>query len=648
MRLTGVTLQGFRRFRERTTVRIEGPVTALIGPNEAGKSSFLHALTLLNGNEPILDKDVTRGIDRHDVEIVAMFALEDRDREALSHLPDGAKVRTCRCTKREHGEVIIAPSPRIPHDLTGRSPLVNLMEGIDKFTILSNATNTNAVPYQAEDLNTVRKALSGSNLLNQHGVTLMRKLANGIEDAIETWPAFEDEIARLSMLPDALRAQAEHEADPAPTAASAILRARMPKFLAFKQAARDLHPSYRLSVAADDPPEALKNLLRLADLDAEKIVEAIDNERPNLIPPLLDSANARLQSRFREDWVHDEVRPAFQHYSTDLLVNVYDFDGKQMSPIDERSDGLRWFVAMVAFVNAQDTGRSKPILLVANLVIVMSNQPVAQKVIYTTHSAGCLPPDLGTGIKPVQPSTDEDRSTIYNSFWHHDPEHPGFTALMLAMGASALAFTPARNVVVGEGASECILLPTLLREATGQDTLSYQVAPGLSQASEATLPTLFDAGARVVFLCDADTGDKHRCDWLRDHGAGDNAIVYDDPKIGLDVVAIEDLLKAEVYAAAVNSILGTYNVSAERVDPDEVPATDRSNWLNGWLKRNGIDPRRVQKPSVCQEAIALAVTEDGDRTPIVASGHKRRLKRLDKAFTARLKEAVRPGGTGGS
>jgi predicted ATP-dependent endonuclease of OLD family len=139
---------------------------------------------------------------------------------------------------------------------------------------------------------------------------------------------------------------------------------------------------------------------------------------------------------------------------------------------------------------------------------------------------------------------------------------------MLAMGASALAFTPARNVLVGEGPSECILLPTLLREVLDVAALDFQVAPGLSNASESTLPALLDSGARVVFLCDADKGGRARAGWLKKAGAdADLVILYDDNDVRLDVQALEDLLRPEVFAEAVNRVLNTYSITDKRVDP---------------------------------------------------------------------------------
>ena len=173
--------------------------------------------------------------------------------------------------------------------------------------------------------------------------------------------------------------------------------------------------------------------------------------------------------------------------------------------IDQRSDGLRQFVALRAYV-ALEEATVKPVLLIdeaethlhydaqADLVQVLEEQDDVAKVVYTTHSAGCLPRDLGTGIRAIVPTYREsdgersqtDDSEVVNRFWTHGR---GFSPILIAMGASVLAFASTRKAVIAEGMSDAMLLPTLIREATGADHLEYQVAPTLLKHPPRTLPT---------------------------------------------------------------------------------------------------------------------------------------------------------------
>jgi hypothetical protein len=133
-------------------------------------------------------------------------------------------------------------------------------------------------------------------------------------------------------------------------------------------------------------------------------------------------------------------------------------------------------------------------------VQVLESQEQAAKVIYTTHSAGCLPQDLGRGIRIIVPILETDDSKVINWFWTEELEGTGFSPILIGMGASALAFASTRRAVIAEGASDAILLPTLLREAAEIDRLDYQVAPGLANVDAAAVRELDLVAARVAYL----------------------------------------------------------------------------------------------------------------------------------------------------
>jgi recombinational DNA repair ATPase RecF len=55
MRLTKITISNYRRMEGPCELRVLGPVTAVVGPNEAGKTSLLEAIAHLSA-----DKGFTR------------------------------------------------------------------------------------------------------------------------------------------------------------------------------------------------------------------------------------------------------------------------------------------------------------------------------------------------------------------------------------------------------------------------------------------------------------------------------------------------------------------------------------------------------------------------------------------------------------
>jgi AAA ATPase domain len=87
MRLYSVTLQGYKRFAN-AWMNLDGKVVAIVGPNEAGKSSILDALLLLNDDQAVPTTALTRGESYgagHEV-AWARFRLSAEER-ALAPLP---------------------------------------------------------------------------------------------------------------------------------------------------------------------------------------------------------------------------------------------------------------------------------------------------------------------------------------------------------------------------------------------------------------------------------------------------------------------------------------------------------------------------------------------------------------------------------
>ena len=270
------------------------------------------------------------------------------------------------------------------------------------------------------------------------------------------------------------------------------IHVRAPNFLLFSEADRSLLSEYDIQTkaAVTAPPAALANLTRLAQLDLVQLRAAIKANDDGRVVTMQNRANRRLASAFTRSWRQSAITVELNVQRSILKILIKENDDI-VTGFDERSAGLRMFVALAAFIASQNTA-VPPVLLIdeaenhlhydaqADLVNMLLTQQEAAQVIYTTHSPGCLPPDLGTGIRAVVPSKSEPAvSEVRNSFWAHAA---GFSPILLAMGAGAAAFTASRYAVLAEGASEMILMPSLIRAATSLATLPYQVAPGLSEA----------------------------------------------------------------------------------------------------------------------------------------------------------------------
>jgi predicted ATP-dependent endonuclease of OLD family len=220
----------------------------------------------------------------------------------------------------------------------------------------------------------------------------------------------------------------------------------------------------------------------------------------------------------------------------------------------------------------------------ADLVDFLLNDVQASQVLYTTHSPGCLPPDLGTGVRLVQPSPDRRGvSTLRGDFWNS--KEVGFSPLLFAMGAGAAAFSTCRYAVLAEGPSDMILLPSLIRLAAAVPTLNYQVAPGLSGFHGQDL-SIDQIATRVAYLVDGDTAGQRYVKELAKLGIP-AARIFSLPS----GMATEDLIDPTVYLAAVNQHLKATGAGVQVTGDDLDTDNDTvAHALAAWCKTVDVNP----------------------------------------------------------
>jgi predicted ATP-dependent endonuclease of OLD family len=375
-----------------------------------------------------------------------------------------------------------------------------------------------------------------------------------------------------------------------------ILFERRPRLLLFGDDARLLQSEYALDQIGTSAPTALRNLARLGGLNLETLKKAITEEDHGHVETLVESANRQLGQIISETWTQSGITVRLRLDGTVLRI-LTGRSGTRYVSIAERSDGLRQFIALLCFAALEQGGQGSILLIdeaethlhydaQADLVQMFARQAVVAKVIYTTHSIGCLPEDLGTGVRLIEPSG-PDRSTIRNWFW--EDERSGFSPLLFGMGASTLAFVPVRFAILTEGVTDIILLPTLLREATGRSYLGFQIAPGLSRASEDEIALLEHEAPRTAYLLDSDAGGDEICKKLRRARIPDVRILRlsDSENQGL---VVEDLIDADAYLAAVNEELRRSHGSSVSLSAAELTEIARPTAVRTWCKSNGVDP----------------------------------------------------------
>ncbi len=632
MRLLKVALAGIRRFEESDALLVADRLVAIVGPNEAGKSSLLQAIDQIDQwNTPLPAKLATRQCNVTPT-IRALFELDDEDVDAVEHIhnSDGVKrlwvTRTMTGTTwrlERHPERDNGPRRRTTSDLA----LVSTFDEVEDAladpenplnrdiwsTAMSLASSPaasltederSALSTVADLLNDVLEYAPDETAEELQGEE-SNKPASTAESQSEAQASFED--ARSAAV-DGLRSLVAAEAQPSPSQQIVtILRDRLPTIVEFDDDDRDLQSEYDLQELGEQLPPALDNVAALAGLSLIRLRQAIEAGDHGTVRLIKEDANARLREFFDETYKQSDVCLQLDTDGFIVRLLVRSEGGEDFVEITERSSGFRWFVALVAFLARHE--HSRPLVLIdeiethlhygaqADVIDLLDRQTVARQVIYTTHSAGALPPDLGRGTRAVVPVVGRQRSEIKNSFW---TSGPGFTPLLFGLGASTLPFSIPRFLIVAEGASDAILLPTLIRMSTELAALPYRIAPGLSNTPVDELSKLDEEGGRVCYLVDGDHGGGiHRSNLL---SAGiDPSKILDLSTIAAQEVTPEDLVQMAAFVSAVNNE-GQPFWRGATITSDDLPERGRSRALEEWCKANSLP--LVSKVRVAQNLIA--------------------------------------------
>ena len=643
MRLISAQIQGYGRL-VNTKVNLDAKVIAIVGPNEAGKTTLLNALAHLDsGNEvPVALHSRAGGVSDETRTTTLEYILDDDDREALADLdlheqPTRVSFSRTAVAKRF---VSLKPAP-VKSVVPLANALVALKRGINAEdlddwinpeTIYADPGSDAPRDYRFE-LKTVIASVEAA--IAAPGTSIDDE-ATGFAESLRRVTLVDEEGG--GELRDALGtvaawAKREHPGK----AARDRTWGRSPDLLVFSEADRSIQSAYTFDEAlASKPPAALQNLAGAASLDLVELHRFVATRDRARIRTAVVQANQRMDEIFADAWKQSRLSVQFDMSGDQLCIDLME-DGGNVTVFDERSAGLRTFVALSAFLKVHGPHRP-PILLIdeaenhlhidaqADLVNMFVTQEHAVKVIYTTHSPACLPPDLGTGIRTVVPRRDGSQiSDVMNNFWQGAA---GYSPLMLAMGAAAAAFTPARRVVLAEGATEMLLLPTLLRAATGLTNLPYQVAPGLSEVPKDFLPQLDLEAARVAYLVDGDNGGTALTKSLLAAGIPETVI------INLNLPGVENALELGAYREAFTALLPECNPDAAADEfpnlHEVVPDSSESyaSAITAWL-----DERSLKVPSKVTVANWLVQNNRAVPDPALVSSlvdlHTRLLAALD-------------------
>ena len=587
MDLQSVTIEGFRKFEESTVLHTTGKLVALLGPNEAGKTSILKALSTIGKPGAISESDISRSKNyenSHEV-ISAKFKLGKEDLEAANL----SSPTWYHWSLTIEGKTLFRFEPRIAkRSLSPRKKLGSELERVRS----NNSLWGRLVNEHAELLDSFDSILAilarTEQTLEQEEIEDIRSFGRRIGSAVTDGdPKYFSNISAL------VNETIKHEESETPTQfAQRKIRERLPKILFFSNEERLLQGTYDVEEFSNSVPPALENIAKVAGLDLQEMAEAIEGDDMPAIARLKAKANEELKKRFSETWSQSGIHVAFEVNNNQLQVLVQE-ENYNFTKLAERSDGLRQFVALQAFTTCERA--ENPILLIdeaemrlhydaqADLVQMLAKQTVSPKIIYTTHSAGCLPEDLGNGVRVIQTETKEDgsqKSSVRNHFWSRT--QGGLEPLLFGMGAATLAFFPVRKALLTEGESDMILLPSMFREAFNRDYLTFQVVPGISKTSGINLPILARNGTGVAFALDHDGGGKELKKKIVKAGFDENTIFFLKAAARGDS-QIEDFINPQVLISAVRLLAEEIGRDLPNISASKLPSRARLEKVAEWL-----------------------------------------------------------------
>lgn len=577
MDLFSVILCGYRRFKKQTQLRTNGKIIALIGKNEAGKSSMLDALMSLQDSEPLDARDISRGLQSINTKITAKFLLSREETQfAGIPYPSWLLVQKTAAGKRTYDFQPSAPDRETTH----REELFADLSAIEGNSFLSEAVHADDEGLLNRALANVRSLVDSPPDAATSLIDQIKEDGNALEEilgALKTPFEIGNQYNRVVSL--------ELEDSPYRKAINAVYP-NIPSFLEFDEEERNLESEYSLAeLKSDSAPIALRNLLAVAGVDLAAVLKLVDEGNSADLTTIEHRANDLLKEKFGEAWGQSGVRIALRFTATLIEIQVAN-EAKEFSALAERSDGLRQFVALHAFANQHDAKSS--ILLIdeaeqrlhydaqADLVQMLAQQTLSNKVIYTTHSAGCLPEDLGNGVRLIEVSDDPSASLVVNKFWANSGE--GFTPLLIGLGASTLAFFPTRRSVMVEGPADMLLYPTMFREVLSRDALGYQFVPGLSTDGPALAAVGKVSSARTIFIHDSDAGGLEIAQKLVSSGVNSEHVLA-LKNSNKSAVELEDFIEPSLLVRAANQILQLYHKEAAPVMPGDLSLKLRINSL---------------------------------------------------------------------
>ena len=648
-------------------------VTALVGRNEAGKTTLLKALHKFHPaiEEPYnaqrefpRDRFTAEYRDGADWQVCLVeFELSEPFREELeaklssNHIP-----KTATFTRYYDGHCDIEYDTEITDDPVDPAELVTALDTVAKGARRIVAPD----PGQEEDIQVLRTTLANwadekktlvaelQDLQTERGVKLISLVQQEVNDYAQ--PLSADLVeSLLGVVDDTLR---RAQTAPLSQQIDEAVEAELPVFIYFENygildSAVYLPRFLEDRGATPDDPRvrtinAMFNHVRLdaseiADLGREEAQEARtqdqpitteiiqrDQERKELRSVKLNSAGIDISRKFNE-W-YGQRRHTIRYQADGDYFRIWVSDDRRTDvdiELESRSKGFQWFFSfyLVFLVESNEEHKDAMLLLdepglhlhptaQQELLKFFEKLAVNNPLVYTTHSPFLID---GERIHRVRPVTEDDsgHSRISVDTWPQDRET--IFPLQAAAGYAMVRglFQHNKNVLV-EGMTDYLYLHALNIHChelslTGLPDDIYITPCGGTKMVGYIASLFLGQEVRPVVLLDGDQAGRDRCDALMKelYSEHENAVLMLSDVLNIEECEIEDVLGEDVLIPAAKSVLG---------DTFELDDGDRAkgslvDQIKSAAKRQGIELADGWKSRVAQQLVVAWSKTQSENMP---------------------------------
>lgn len=658
MRLTAFRVQNYKNVDDTGWVST-GPLTVLVGKNEAGKSAICEAISMIRPSD---DRrfDPLRHFPRHRYHSEfksghwptssGRFKLDPQELEELLRVcSELAGVEEVEVTSWYDGKVTVEYLP------VGGASEVSPQELIEVLDRCQEQIAEMHAPEGRADQLALIKDLTGPALatVRQSAHEARTPILRQVQDAIsvissqitERWQAelFEPLLAQLRRL----EARIQH-AELLPRADSWVLE-HLPSFYYFQHydvIDSAIHiPTFLKQVQSGHMGPGVRTiscLFRLAGIDVQQLAELGRHQPGQELDPRVqrqidertvraDHASQLITDEFNKWWSQSELEFQF-HFDGDYLrVWVREKANGPRIELDQRSSGLQYFFSFFVVFMAESKGQHANGILMLdepgnnlhaaaqeNIVALLDRLSTVNQVLYSTHSPFMID---GNHLERVRIAYRDEtgKTRVSDRTWPKDPD--ALFPLQAALGYRvARSLFEAKRQVIVESLTDKWLLDAvnmvLAHKELPQLDPDVVVLPAGGIANLLQLANLLTAGGvKVAAILDG-TGvaDSEKSRIVGDFTSSVLVSEYTASGEG----SMEDLLPEDVYLRAVAEAYQVYLEFTEeerripQVAARSAAAFERmhlgrfENWRVGGVLRDMIlDDPDVLPESTVQRAAAL-------------------------------------------